>query len=104
MTKPFYADYVNRMLRFYARSGLVDAGGEIRFRTTVDKQNWESVDRVLQGLSKRDKYVIMEVYGRGDTLADNIYEIAKELRVNQDSIWSLISKVTRKIAKERKLI
>jgi len=104
MTKPYYADYVNRMLRFYARK--VHSGEVLRMKLKkdVDKKNWRCVVRVLDKLPERDKDVIIEVYRRGDTLADNIYWVAKELKVEQDMIWTLVSKVTKRIAKERGLI
>lgn len=104
MAKPFYADYINHMLRFYARN--VQSGDVVRlkFKSEVDKLNWRSVNRVLHNLPERDKDIIIEVFGRGDTLADNIYEVSKELVINQDIVWTLVSKVTNKIAKDRKLI
>ena len=104
MGKPFYANYVNHMLRFYART--VRSGDVMRliFKSEIDELNWLSVIKVLYKLPERDKDIIIEVFGRGDTLADNIYEVSKELGVNQDTIWSLVSKVTKKIAKERGLI
>ena len=104
MGKPFYADYVNHMLRFYART--VRSGDVMRliFKSEIDELNWLSVIKVLYKLPERDKNIIIEVFGRGDTLADNIYEVSKELGINQDTIWSLVSKVTKKIAKERGLI
>jgi len=104
MAKPFYADYVNHMLRFYART--VRSGDVMRlvFKSEIDELNWLSVIRVLYKLPERDKNIIIEVFSRGDTLADNIYEVSKELAINQDTIWSLVSKVTKKIAKERGLI
>ena len=104
MTKPCYADYVNQMLRFYARK--IHSGEVLRMKMNnhVDKENWRCVVRVLDKLPERDKDVIIEVYRRGDTLADNIYWVAKELKVDQDMIWALVSKVTKRIAKERKLI
>jgi len=104
MGKPFYADYVNHMLRFYART--VRSGDVMRlvFKSEIDELNWLSVIRVLYKLPERDKNIIIEVFSRGDTLADNIYEVSKELAINQDTIWSLVSKVTKKIAKERGLI
>jgi DNA-directed RNA polymerase specialized sigma subunit len=76
----------------------------MKMKNDVDKENWRCVVRVLDKLPERDKDVIIEVYGRGDTLADNIYWVAKELKVDQDMIWALVSKVTKRIAKERKLI
>jgi hypothetical protein len=104
MAKPFYADYVNHALRFYARN--VQSGDVVRlkFKSEVDELNWRSVNRVLHNLPELDKYIIIEVFGRGDTLADNIYEVSKELAINQDLVWTLVSKVTNKIAKDRRLI
>ena len=104
MAKPFYADYINHMLRFYARN--VQSGNVVglKFRSEVDKLNWRSVNRVLHNLPERDRDIIIEVFGRGDTLADNIYEVSKELAINQDVIWTLVSKVTNRIAKDRRLI
>jgi hypothetical protein len=104
MAKPFYADYINHMLRFYARN--VQSGNVVRlkFKSEVDKLNWRSVNRVLHNLPERDRDIIIEVFARGDTLADNIYEVSKELVINQDIIWTLVSKVTNKIAKDRRLI
>ena len=104
MTKPYYADYVNRMLRFYARKVYSDEVMRMELKNDVDKRNWRCVVRVLDKLPERDKDVIIEVYRRGDTLADNIYQVAKELKVEQDMIWTLVSKVTKRIAKERGLI
>ena len=104
MAKPFYADYVNHMLRFYARNVRSEDVMRLKFKSEVDKLNWRSVNRVLHKLPERDKDIIIEVFGRGDTLADNIYEVSKELAINQDVIWTLVSKVTYKIAKDRRLI
>jgi len=104
MAKPFYADYINHMLRFYARN--VQSGNVVRlkFKSEVDKLNWRSVNRVLHNLPERDRDIIIEVFARGDTLADNIYQVSKELVINQDVIWTLVSKVTNRIAKDRRLI
>jgi hypothetical protein len=104
MAKPFYAEYINHILRFYARN--VQSGDVVRlkFKSEVDELNWRSVNRVLHNLPELDKYIIIEVFGRGDTLADNIYEVSKELAINQDVIWTLLSKITYQIAKERGLV
>jgi len=104
MTKPFYADYVNRMLRFYARKIHSNEVLRMKMKNNVDKENWRCVVKVLDKLPERDKDVIIEVYRRGDALPENIYQVAKELKVKQDMIWTLVSKVTKRIAKERGLI
>lgn len=104
MAKPFYADYVNHMLRFYARNAQSGDVMRLKFTSEVDELNWRSVDRVLHNLPELDKYIIIEVFGRGDTLADNIYEVSKEVVINQDVIWTMLSKITYQIAKERGLV
>ena len=104
MAKPFYADYVNHMLRFYARNAQSGDVMGLKFTSEVDELNWRSVNRVLHDLQELDKYIIIEVFGRGDTLADNIYEVSKELVMNQDVIWTMLSKITYQIAKERGLV
>lgn len=98
MSKPVYADYTNYMLRFYCKTCRVDLSDPI------DKLNWLVVDKVLHRLPEEDRNVIMDVYGRCDTLSDNIYAVSKERKMNQDKIWIIVSKVTNQIAKERLLI
>ena len=97
----FYSQYVNHMLRFYAR--YCDKNLE-SFKKSTDMKNWLAVKTVLDKLPEKDKNVIIEVYRRRDTLADNIYEVSKELGIDQDVIWIMLNKVTKKIAQERELI
>jgi len=89
------------MLRFYAR--YCDKNLE-SFKKSTDMKNWLAVKTVLDKLPEKDKNVIIEVYRRRDTLADNIYEVSKELGIDQDVIWIMLNKVTKKIAQERELI
>lgn len=108
--RPFYADYVNHMLRYYSRSlpgslSSCEVGGVPSvFKSEVDKLNWVTVDRVLRRLCESERETMVEVYWRGDTLADNVFEVAKVMKVEQESVWLLVSKVSKWIAKERKLI
>lgn len=97
----YYSSYVNHMLRFYAR--YRDKNLEC-FKKSTDVKNWLAVKTVLDKLSEKDKNVIIEVYRRRDTLADNIYEVSKEFGIDQDVIWTMLNKVTKKIAQERGLI
>lgn len=97
----YYSSYVNHMLRFYAR--YCDKKLE-NFKKPVDAKNWQVVKSVLDKLPENDRNVIIEVYRRRDTLGDNIYEVSKEFNIDQDVIWTMLNKITRKIAKERGLI
>lgn len=89
------------MLRFYAR--YCDKNLE-NFKKPVNAKNWQAVKTVLDKLPENDRNVIIEVYRRHDTLADNIYEVSKELGINQYVIWTMLNKVRKKIAQERELI
>lgn len=97
MTKPYYADYINRMLRFYSRKGPV-------YKTNIDEINYKCVDKVLGKLNPSDKELIIDIYKRGDTLADNIYQVSKEKNINQEKLWTIVNKISKAIARERRLI
>lgn len=97
----YYSSYVNHMLRFYAR--YCDKKPE-NFKKPVDAKNWQVVKSALDKLPENDRNVIIEVYRRRDTLGDNIYEVSKEFNIDQDVIWTMLNKVTKKIAQERGLI
>jgi len=97
----FYSSYINHMLRFYARYCNKNLEN---FKKPVDVKNWQAVKTVLDKLPEKDKNVIIELYRRRDTLADNIYEVSKEFGIDQDVIWTMLNKITKKIAQERELI
>lgn len=101
MSKPFYADYVNRMIRFYCRKVH---GQDFKVEGHIDVNNCLCVMKVLDSLPEWDKNAIIEIYSQGDTLADNIYQISRKLNVKQDVLWTMVSKVTKQIAKERGLV
>ncbi len=101
----YYNEYVNHMLRFYSRFPEAHKTHKVHnFKTKTDMENWVTVKRVLDKLPDKDKKVIMEVYRRRDTIPDNVYEISKEYGIKQDFIWSMLNKITKQIAKDRKLI
>lgn len=100
--KPFYADYVNRLMRWYCRAK--EEGKEVKLETALDRENWNAVAKVMEGLNEENRSAIMGVYCKRDTLADNVYLTALELGWEQDRLWALISRVTRKVAEERGLV
>ena len=100
--RPFYADYVNRLMRWYCRAK--EEGREVKLETPLDRENWNAVAKVMEGLNEENKRAIMGVYCKRDTMADNVYLTALELGWEQDRLWTLISRVTRKVAKERGLV
>lgn len=99
MNRPFYSEYVRHCLRFYTRNLQ-----QPRFKSDVDKNNWLSCASVLKDYGEKDCDVLVAVYSGYDTLADNVYEIAKKLGINQAIIWDMMKDFERKIAKRRGLI
>ena len=99
MNKPFYTDYVRHALRFYSRNLSIS-----HFKKEVDKDNWLACHNVISSYDDRDKNILVYVYGSYDTLADNVYEIAKKYSINQNIIWDMMKEFERKIAVERSLI
>lgn len=100
MAKPYYAEYVNHILRFYFRYDRTRG-----FKNDVDKTNYMSADRVIQKLSDNDVKVLTTVFQQDNpNLVDNVVLTAKKFREDPTKIWSLISSITTKIAKERKLL
>jgi hypothetical protein len=100
--KPFYADYVNRLMRWYCRA--VEDGREVKLDSSLDRENWEAVAKVMERLDEENKCAIMGVYCKRDTMADNVYSTAFEMGWEQDKLWALVSKVTRRVAEERGLV
>ena len=98
--RPFYAEYINHCLRFYCRNTERPS----TFKSEVDEDNWQSCEAVLKNYTAEDRSVLIAVYCENDSLADNVYQVSKRFRVNQDKVWNLINEVARKIAKHRGLL
>lgn len=96
--RTFYSEYVNHCLRFYARHPLP------LFHSESDKKNWNACERALKSFSDSDRDIILTIYIEGDTIPDNVYQLAKSRSMEQDSIWKLINDLERKVAKRRGLI
>lgn len=96
--RAFYSDYVNHCLRFYARHS------HPIFHSEVDKKNWNACDDALKCFTDSDRDMLLTIYTDGDTIPDNVYQIAKSKGVNQDTIWKLIGELERKVAKRRGII
>ena len=99
MSKPFYTDYVRHCLRFYARTT-----SKPRFNSEVDKNNWYACDRAIERYSNEEKEIILYVYGMRDTLADNVYEIARLKGIDQNIIWDMLKELEHRVGKKRGII
>ena len=101
MAKPYYADYVNHILRFYFRYDSHKG-----FKNEVDKLNYIAADKVIKKQTDADIIILGKIFENCENinLHDNINSVAKELHLEATSIWSLVSGITTKIAKERWLL
>lgn len=100
--KRYYADYVRHCLRFYVMT--MDMGTSPRFNTEVDRNNWAACHAAMRKFDNNTLDIVREIYGPGDTIPDKIYNIAKRLRVDQDSIWNIVNALERDVAKKRGLL
>ena len=96
--RAFYSDYVNHCLRIYARHP------KPVFHSGADKNNWEACENALKSFTDSDRDMLLSIYTEGDTIPDNVYQMAKSKGVKQDTIWKLIGELERKVAKRRDLI
>ena len=99
MTRPFYSEYVRHCMRFYSRNTE-----KPHFNTDVDKNNWYACHRAMERFSDEEKSIIISVYSQYDTIADNVYEVAKVLHLDQNVIWDLLKGFERIVAKKRGLL
>lgn len=100
MAKPYYADYVNHILRFYFRYNRNKG-----FKNDVDKMNYIAADRVVQRIADPDNTMLSEVFKQDNpNLADNVAVVAAQYGEDPAKIWSIISMTTTKVAKERRLL
>ena len=100
MAKPYYADYVNHILRFYFRYNRNKG-----FKNEVDKTNYIAADKVIQRMPDTDREVLSTVFRQdGINLAENINIAAAQHNEDPAKIWSLVSMTTTQVAKERRLL
>ena len=93
MGRTFYSEYVNHCLRFYARHPKTS------FHSIADKENWIACDNALKGFTDNERDMLLTIYREGDIIADNVYQMAKDKGIRQDSIWKLVNELERKVAK-----
>ncbi len=98
MSRPYYSEYINHCLRFYTRHQ------KPTFHTEADRRNWLACESALQGYTESDREMLVAIYREGDTIPDNVYQMAKSKGVGQDTIWKLIGDLERKVAKRRGLL
>lgn len=98
MARVFYSEYVNHCLRFYARHP------KPQFHSAADKNNWLACEKALESFTNSEREMLLTIYREGDTIADNVYQMAKTKGIKQDSVWKLVNELERKVAKRRGLL
>ena len=96
--RTFYSEYVNHCLRFYARHPLP------LFHSESDKKNWNACESALKSFSDCGRDMLLSIYTEGDTIPDNVYQMAKSKGIKQDTIWKMVNELEKKVAKRRGLI
>lgn len=96
--RAFYSEYVNHCLRFYARHP------KPVFHSEADKKNWAACENALKSFSDCDRDMLLSIYTEGDTIPDNVYQMAKSKGIKQDTIWKMVNELEKKVAKRRGLI
>ena len=98
--KPYYADYVNHMLRFYCRN--TDPEMVHQFRTASEEKNWLTCRKVIEKLDVKKRELILRVYRTPATnLGEAVYSVQREMHLSLDYIWEVIGEVSYRVAKTR---
>ena len=97
-----YSEYVRHCLRFYIAT--LEVGTAPKFKTAADRTNWLCCRYVVENLDQNDLDFVKQLYSPGDTVPDKVYALAKEHKMSQSYLWSLMDDLEYKIAKKRGLI
>jgi len=76
----------------------------VNLESSLDRENWNAVAKVVERLNEENRCAIIRVYCKRGTMVENVRLTALELGWEQDKLWTLVSKVTRKVAEERRLV
>lgn len=99
MAKPYYADYVNHILRFYFRYNRNKG-----FKNDVDKSNYIAADKVIQRLTNIERNIISDVFTNERSMVIIIPLISQKYAMCECDVWDILSTVQKRIAVKRGLI
>lgn len=100
--KRWYSDCVRHFLAEYIPTAEI--GTSPKFNSEAEKTNWLACHAVLARLPQKEADLVVEMFRRGDTLADKILNLATTMKTSQRYYWGLVDDVEYRIAKERGLI
>lgn len=96
MGKQYFNDYVDHMLRLWVSGKPA--------RSTADEANVAAVENVMEEVSDYDRRIIENIFRADPTIRFGVEETAMEFSVDENVVWLILSKVSRRIAEERGLI
>lgn len=102
MSKPYYEEYSNRALRFYARNPALKMSAPGLKKPDVE--NWMACNDVLRGYASDERDIIIEVYRLKTTMPESVFTVAAKHNRETAYVWQLLIKATRDFAKKRGLI
>ena len=100
MAKPFYAEYVNHMLRHYLRHP-----NELTGKNEIEFKNWTITKEIVLSKSQEEQDLLTDIYSRGTlSVYESVKEVEKERNIPANDIFALINRIAQEIAKARELI
>lgn len=96
---PFYTYYVSHVLRQYF------ADRQPTNPTEAYRLNYECAKRVVEALPETEKNVLRDVYTPNTlTIAAKVNASASKHKLTPLAVWTMMSRVERRLAEERGLI
>ena len=102
MTKPFYEDYANHAMRFYARNPALNL--KQPGLKKIDVENWMACNEAIKPYKDEERAIIINVFKSKCTMTDAVKAISGQLQVGENSVWQLLNRAAFDFAKKRGLI
>ena len=97
-----YSDYVRHCLQHYTETAEV--GTPPKFKNNTEKEVWLCCRDAISRLTEAEQEIAIELYTRGDTIPDKIFQISRAKRLPQQRLWRLVEELEYDIAQQRGLI
>lgn len=102
MNKPYYKEYANHAMRFYARNLALALGKPGLTKTDID--NWNACNDAIRMFSQQEQTILIIVYKSKCTMTDAVQATASQLHMDKNDIWQLLNRFSKEFAKKRGLI
>lgn len=105
MKRTYYDEYIYHMLRYYCITMKKQGGSApTEFTSEISKNNWKAVDLVMSRLPKDDAMIIDALFNNTNNLTSNVERLCSERKLNCIKCYTLVSRVSNKVARARRLI